>query len=474
MKKSIRAKLIAIILFVNMGVIALMWIMSVLMFKPMYYASTQNELSQMMNSVVTAIDNSGLTRDTLEEISGFINAGVCIEIADSNGKGIVLFEGIGDACQLHGAKDSSSIYAQQRTIDSIEAINLREQVRRHSRDYYNIHLVDELENRQALKGTFYEGMYTIIVSTNLSRTDSIVSIVSTQLQTATIVGLLLAVLASAIITAWFLHPMTKLSNATKEIAKGNYDVKVEIDTTDEIGQLAHDFNIMTEEIKRSQELQRELIASISHDLRTPLTIIKGYAESIKDITGDNKEIREQQLQTIIDEADRLSGMVGSSLEYAKLKQGAYKLNVVQFDIADMCQDIVEMYSHKAAEENKSIAYSGPESVYVFADGQLMERVLHNFVSNALIHTPEQTRVMVAVKIQDNGKVKISVFDSGEGIRQEDIPHLFDKYYRARKGEGGTGTGLGLAIVKSIMENHNFKYGVKSEAGLGTEFWFEMK
>ncbi|MBQ7007194.1 MAG: HAMP domain-containing histidine kinase [Oscillospiraceae bacterium] len=473
MRSSIRAKLIAIILFVNMGVIALMWIMSVLMFKPMYYASTQNELSRMMNSVVSAIDTNGLTKTALEEISGFINAGVCIEIADENGKGIVLFEGIGDACQLHGAKDTSSIYAKQRTIDSLEAIALREEVREYSRQYYNIHLVDELSNRQAVKGHFYNDRYTIIVSTNLSRTDSIVTIVSTQLQTATIVGLVLAVLASAVITMWFLHPITKLSNATKEIAKGNYDVKVELDTTDEMGQLAHDFNMMTEEIKRSQELQRELIASISHDLRTPLTIIKGYAESIKDITGDNKTIRDQQLQTIIDEADRLSGMVGSSLEYAKLKQGAYKLNIVQFDIADMCQEIVEVYTNKAEKENRHIAYSGPESVYVFADPQLMERVLHNFVSNALLHTPEQTRVTIAITIQENGKIKISVYDSGSGIKQEDIPHLFDKYYRARKGEGGTGTGLGLAIVKSIMENHNFNYGVKSEEGLGTEFWFEI-
>ena len=473
MKSSIRAKLIAIILVVNMAVIALMWVMSVLMFKPMYYASTQTELGRMMNSVEEAIDENGLTKTTLDEISGFINAGVCIEIADEYGKGVVLFEGIGDACQLHSAKNHSSIFSQQRTIDSVEAVALREDVRQYARQYYNIHLVDELNNRQAVKGTFYNDKYTIIVSTNLSRTDTIVTIVSTQLQTATIVGLLLAILASAIITMWFLHPITKLSNATKEIAKGNYDVKVELNTEDEMGQLAHDFNLMTEEIKRSQELQRELIASISHDLRTPLTIIKGYAESIKDITGDNKPIRDQQLQTIIDEADRLSGMVGSSLEYAKLKQGAYKLNIVQFDIVDMCQEIVDLYSHKAEEENKSITYSGPESVYVFADPQLMERVLHNFVSNAILHTPENTRVTIAIKIGENGKIRISVYDSGEGIKKEDIPHLFDKYYRARKGEGGTGTGLGLAIVKSIMENHNFQYGVNSGEGLGTEFWFEI-
>ena len=166
-------------------------------------------------------------------------------------------------------------------------------------------------------------------------------------------------------------------------------------------------------------------------------------------------------------------MVGSVMEYTKLSQGVHKLNIVQFDIADMCKDIVYVYSNKALADNKSIVYSGPEDAYVFADAQLMERAIHNFVSNALLHTPENTRVVVAVKVQDSGRVKVSVFDSGSGIRQEDIPHLFDKYYRARKDEGRSGSGLGLAIVKSIMENHNFRYGVESTEGLGTEFWFEI-
>ena len=350
---------------------------------------------------------------------------------------------------------------------------LRKAVRENARDNYNIHLEDELGNRQAVKGRFYAGEYTIIVSTNISRTDSIVAIVSSQLQTASIIAIILSLLVATIMSTWFMTPIMKMSNATKEIAKGNYNVKLEVKSQDEIGRLASDFNHMAEEIQHSHNMQKELLASISHDLRTPLTIIKGYAESIKDITGDNKEIRDQQLTTIIDETDRLSNMVGSVMEYTKLSQGVHKLNIVQFDIADMCKDIVYVYSNKALADNKSIVYSGPEDAYVFADAQLMERAIHNFVSNALLHTPENTRVVVSVKVQDSGRVKVSVFDSGSGIRQEDIPHLFDKYYRARKDEGRSGSGLGLAIVKSIMENHNFRYGVESTEGLGTEFWFEI-
>ena len=472
MRSNIRRKLTALIFLVNMAIIALTWFMAVFMFKPMYYAVTQAELSKMMNKVVTAIElDGGITENTLEEISGFINIGTCIDIADAKGNGLVLFEGIGDACQLHSEGSNDNFFDQQRKIDSTVVRNLRKEIREYSRQNYNAHFQDDLGNIQAIKGRFYDGQYTIIVSTNLARTESIVSIVSSQLQTASIIGIILSILIATIMSHWFMSPLLKLSAATKEIAKGNYDVKVEIANKDEFGQLAKDFNLMTEEIQHSHELQRDLIANISHDLRTPLTIIKGYAESIKDITGENKEIRDQQLTTIIEETDRLSEMVGSVMEYTKLSQSTYKLNIVQFDIADMCQDIVEMYNYKAIKEGKSISYAGPQQIYVFADAALIERVIHNFVSNALVHTPPETRVGVAINVTEEGKVKVSVYDSGQGIKQEDIPHLFDKYYRARKDEGRTGSGLGLAIVKSILENHNFQYGVESREGLGTEFWF---
>ncbi len=475
MRNNIRRKLTVLIFLVNIVIIALTWFMAVFMFKPMYYAMTQAELSKTMNKVVTAIElDGGITDKTLDEISGFINVGTCIDIADSSGNGMVLFEGIGDACLLHSEGGNDNFFDQQSKINSSAVKELRRKIREHNRPNYNAHYQDALGNTQIVKGRFYDNQYTIIVSTNLARTESIVSTVSSQLQTASILGVFLSLIIATIMSHWFMSPLLKLSAATKEIAKGNYETKVEITSKDEFGQLAEDFNLMTEEIQNSRELQRDLIANISHDLRTPLTIIKGYAESIKDITGDNKEIRDQQLTTIIEETDRLSAMVGSVMEYTKLSQSTYKLNIVQFDIADMCKDIVEMYSQKAAQEGKSISYSGPEQVYVFADAALIGRVIHNFVSNALVHTPENTRVGVAVKITDDGKVKVSVYDSGHGIKQEDIPHLFDKYYRARKDEGKSGSGLGLAIVKSVLENHNFPYGVESREGLGTEFWFIIK
>ncbi len=476
MKTSIRNKLTALILAVCLSIILLIWLTTALFFKPMYYTMTQTELSGILSKTAKTIKNSDghLTQDVISEIQSIVESGVCIEISDEFGTGLVLMEGIGDACQLHGSKDTDkSIFTQQRRLNTNRALQLRTDVR--STGNYTGNLTDEYNNNQLVQGTFLNNKYAIIVSTNLARTDSIVQIVLSQLQTATFIAVILALVASAVLSNWFIQPLTTLSKATQEVSKGNYKVKIQIPkgAKDEIGQLANDFNIMTREIESSQQMQKELIASISHDLRTPLTIIRGYAESIRDITGDKPELREGQLNTIIDETDRLSKMVNSVLEYARLSQDALKLNIVQYNMGDMCSDIADIYSHKAESEGKLVEYDGPEVVYVMADASLIERVMHNFVSNALIHTPPQTAVKIKVELLAEGKVKVNVIDYGEGISEEDQKHLFDKYYRSRKSSGKQGTGLGLAIVKTILENHGFEYGVDSETGKGSNFWFVM-
>ncbi len=460
-------------------VILIIWITTVVFFRPAYYAATQSELSRILSFSTKVIDDSenGLTSREIDKISSYINYGVCIEISDEFGNGLALMEGIGDGCQLHGAAEYSSFgafYSDQKKLNTVKSLELRRIVR--DEGTYTGSLTDEYGNRQLVKGKYLEKGYCVIVSTNLTRVDSVVEIVESQLRMVTIISIILALLLSAVLSNWFIKPIRSLSKATKEIAGGNYDVKLEVphfSQEDEIGQLAGDFNAMVTEIESSQEMQRELIAGISHDLRTPLTIIKGYAESIRDITGDDPETRRQQLNTIIGETDRLSEMVNSVMEYAKVSRGADKLNIVQYNMADMCEEIVDIYSNRAASENKTITYEGPDTVYVFADASLIERVMHNFVSNALIHTPPGTRVKIKISVLENGKVRVSVADSGEGIDENDKKHIFDRYYRARKESGKPGTGLGLAIVKAILENHKFEYGVESEVGKGAEFWFIM-
>ncbi len=478
MKVSIRNKLTWLILAICLSIIAFTCIVPVVFFKPLYYTMTQVELTSVLSKTIRTIsDNDGqLDSSVIEDITSYVRSGYCIEIADEFGNGLVLMEGVGDGCQLHGESEVGtgySLYADQRRLNTQAAVELRQLVR-NSKTFLGS-FTDNYGNRQPVQGKYWNNKYTIIASTSLAQTDTVARVVYSQLRTVIFFSIIMALVISALMSNWFIKPLVQLSKATKQIASGHYDVQIEVPEgpTDEIGQLAEDFKSMAKEIENSQEMQKELISGITHDLRTPLTIIKGYAESIRDITGKNEEIRNQQLNTIIDETDRLSKMVNSVLEYSKLTQGGYKLNVVQYNMADMCLDIVDIYSDKAQKEGKSITYEGPDTAYVMADAQLIERVMHNYVSNALLHTPENTNVTVKMSLLENGKVKISVIDSGAGISEEDQKHIFERYYRSRKADGKQGTGLGLAVVKTIMENHNFEYGVNSELGKGSEFWFIM-
>ncbi len=470
--KSLKSKLTIAFIAVCFVVIMMIWAVLSLSFAETYYAATQLEIATTLEKAVNVLDDSEHTFDdeTIDEISEYMSQGFCIEVADANGDGVLLLEGIGDACQLHGAKEDE-VFSDQRRLNTDLSKEIREEVQ--ANESYNQDLIDDYGNTQILRGKLTDMDYSVIVSTNLARTDSIVGIVSNQITIITFFAIILAFIISSMFATNFTRPIAVLSKAAKEIAKGNYRVKLKIQEgkDDEIVQLAKDFNTMVEEIESTQEMQKDLIANISHDLRTPLTIIKGYAESIKDITGDNKEMRENQLETIIDETDRLSLMVASVLEYSKLNQKTYKLNVVQYDIAEMLKDIVDFYSYSANVDEKEIVYEGLESAFIFADASLIERVLHNFVSNALLHTSKGENIVASVTNLEDGKIKVSIKDFGDGIAKEDIKHIFDRYYRSRKDTGKQGTGLGLTIVKSILENHGFEYGVESDIGKGSEFYF---
>ncbi len=470
--KSLKSKLTVAFITVCFAVIMMIWAVLSLSFSETYYAATQLELNNTLGKTVDALNEGEHSFDdaTVDEIANYMSQGFCIEVADPDGTGILLLEGIGDACQLHGAAEDDP-YSDQRRLNTEISKEMRELVEQN--ETYIQDLVDDYGNSQLLRGSVTDEEYTVIVSTNLARTDSIINIVSNQITMATFFAIILAFIMSSAIATNFTKPIAVLSKATKEIAKGNYQIKLKIQDgkEDEIVQLAKDFNTMVQEIENTQDMQKDLIANISHDLRTPLTIIKGYAESIKDITGDNKEMRENQLATIIDETDRLSLMVGSVLEYSKLNQKTYKLNVVQYDIVEMLKDIVDIYSYRAQTEGKEIRYEGADTAFIFADAGLIERVLHNFISNALLHTSQGQNIVASVTLMEDGKIKVAVRDYGSGIEKEDIKYIFDRYYRSRKDTGKQGTGLGLTIVKSILENHGFEYGVNSEINKGSEFYF---
>jgi signal transduction histidine kinase len=224
-----------------------------------------------------------------------------------------------------------------------------------------------------------------------------------------------------------------------------------------------------------EQLRKDLIANVSHELRTPLSLIRGYAETIRDVSGNVPEKRERQLDIIIEESERLSKIVDDILNLSQMQAGYLNLNPGRFMINKTIEDAVKRYDILSEKTGIKIIFENTGDIIVTADEQRIEQVLYNLINNAFNHTPEGGSITVKV-IDGQHTVKVEVSDTGTGISDEDIKHVWDRYYKADKTSGRkmVGTGLGLAIVKSILDAHKALYGVESKKGTGTTFWFELQ
>ena len=192
------------------------------------------------------------------------------------------------------------------------------------------------------------------------------------------------------------------------------------------------------------------------------------------MTGSDAEKRTAQLDVIVDETDRLSALVNSVMELSKVSCGTDKPDLVEFDMAQLCDEVAQRYEGVCAQNGYTLSLELPENVCcnVYADPAMMERVLHNLLGNAMHHIGADRTFILRVIPKENKVTRIEIEDHGNGIPKEDLPYIFDRYYRSRSDAGKVGTGLGLSITKAILQSHGFRFGVDSTVGQGTCFWFE--
>lgn len=318
-----------------------------------------------------------------------------------------------------------------------------------------------------------KGAYIFVLS-QLQPIDSVIAVIQSQFVLITLIALLMAAVIAYVIARRFSKPVEKLTSSARELALGNTNVDFECEEAFfEISDLSKALNYASAELNKSAEFRRELMANVSHDLRTPLTMIKMYAEMIRDISGDNKEKREKGLQIIIDETDRLSLLVNDILELSKIENTQLNFDIKAFDICKTITSVLERFS-VMVQKGYSFDLEAPEQVYVLGDEARIEQVIYNLLSNAINYTGEDLKVKIRITKKFDC-AKIEIIDSGEGISQEDLANIWDRYYRSKTHiRSQIGTGLGLSIVKTILIAHNADFGIESTIGVGSDFWFELK
>ncbi len=270
-------------------------------------------------------------------------------------------------------------------------------------------------------------------------------------------------------------PIENLTASARELSNGNYNVKFDGSAFTETKELAKALNKASYEMEKTDFYQREIIANVSHDLKTPLTMIRSYAEKIIDISGDNKAKRDADLNVIISETERLNRLVTDMLSVSNLQSNNVEMHMETFDLVEAARDVYESFLVLASSEGFDIQFHPCKPAYVVGDRSRLMQVMTNFVSNAVKYSGDNKFVDIKLS-RSSKKVTFHCIDHGMGIPADEISHVWDKYYRtsANHERDIEGTGLGLSIVKGLLNLHNANYGVESEEGKGSDFWFEME
>ncbi|MGG0177662.1 sensor histidine kinase [Gottfriedia acidiceleris] len=265
-------------------------------------------------------------------------------------------------------------------------------------------------------------------------------------------------------------PMIEMEKATREIAKGNLNTKVQIKSNDEVGSLAHAINDLSIELNNYRTNRSELLANISHELRTPISYLKGYAQLIN--SHKYRDIKElEDYSGIIEkESDRLAKLIQDLFELSKMEEGQIKLYIQSVDIEDIIEAVIQKVKFKAAKKNINLIFNVENELpLIISDGSRVEQIIINLIENAINYTESGEIVVTAKFIKKS--IMVSIKDTGVGISDEDLPFIFDRFYRVEKSRSREmgGTGLGLAIVYELVKQLQGSITVKSEIRKGTEF-----
>lgn len=384
--------------------------------------------------------------------------------ARREGFNTVLMTTDGRICAPYNYDDSHNAYEEIKKILGDEAVG-------NSLTYRSGNLICYASKLEVRNSQYYLHVtYSVTVVTQT------VGSLQLYLLIVGIVLICLALLVSYVFSRRLTDGLHTLSDTAVSLAKGDYGVQFTNADYKELASLSNSLNYVRDEVKKSEDFQHEILANVTHDLKTPLTMIKAYASMIKEISGDNKEKREKHLQVIIDEADRLTGLVNDVLSVSKLQANISEMNLKVFNLTDLVYSIINKFGYLQESQGYTFMTDIDSDLYTRADAEKISQVIYNLLGNAANYTGGDKTVYISLKSSmDGSRVRFSVRDTGKGISKEELPEIWNRYYRSKENHSRPvkGTGLGLSIVKAILENHSFDFGVDSEVGKGSAFWVDF-
>lgn len=450
-KNSLKIYIWLFLIGFSIFILCFLWLFQIIFLGTYYKSYKTEELDKAATDLRQAVT---LDTDTIENIAQ--KRDICIEIYGNNTYVSTISN---KGCMEFGNRNFK---VKKDFIDS----GLLEQ-------HYNL-INDKFQNETLIYALKLDKNIYAFINASLEPLDSTITILSNQFIFTTIIVLILSLVIGYFISRKLSKPITKISDEAKKLADGNFSANFKTSSDIyEISELADSLNYAKDELFKTESLKRDLMANVSHDLKTPLTMIKAYAEMVRDITYNNKEKREENLNTIIDETDRLTLLVNDILDLSATQSGNTTLNIEEIDLIELINQVIKRFNILTTKENYHFIFNHPDKVIIKADNKRLYQVIYNLVNNAINYTGDDKKIYINI-IEEKHKYKIEIKDTGKGIKKEDIKHIWDKYYHSDKKHkrNNYGTGLGLSIVKNILQTHNFKYGVTS-SNKGSTFYFEI-
>lgn len=478
-KLSIKWKIFLYILLFAAVMIVLLWLSQIVFLHDFYQAIKQGEIKDAAQIIEQNIDNEDI--DTL--IERIIHRyDVCVRIADMDGEDVYTSDIMPD-CIIHKMPAFQfSVLAKETEENGGSFLRIMPQIKFSGTEYDTQRFMGNVPPPDS--GVVESMIYTKTITTSDGQTmllalnsvitpvNSTVETLKVQLLYITFILIGCALVVALIISRHVGKPIIKINKAAKKLAKAEYDVRFEGEGYREIAELAATLNYAARELSKVDNLRKELIANISHDLRTPLTMITGYAEVMRDLPGENTP---ENVQIVIDEARRLTTLVNDVMDLSKLQAGTQAPNITRFNLTQMIRDIMLRYAKLKEQEGYRIAFESDGDIMVEADETRIGQVVYNLINNAITYAGEDKKITVRQLTKDE-VVRVEVEDDGEGIPKDQLPYIWERYYKVDKTHkrASVGTGLGLSIVKGILDMHAARYGVDSVEGKGSVFWFELK
>jgi len=452
---SFSSKTLAYFIAFSVTILLLLWFFQIIYLKYSY----ESYQVQNMNSLANTIQHANVTdlSATLEKIA--YQSEVCVEYFTNSGKNIH-YNTLMNGCAL--GKNNQEILKMEQ--DFMESDSLSKTIRLVNKEY---------EAKAYLYGIKMNSGTVFLYST-LEDVSGANAVLKNQLIYLTIIAIIFACVIAYFLSKKLTGPIIDITNKARKLGSGTPVTFPKYDII-EVKELAEVLDHAQIDMLKTDELRRDLMANVSHDLKTPLTMIKAYSEMVRDLSYKDDKKRNEHCNIIMDEVDRLNLLVTDILTLSKMQAHAEEIQLEEFDLIIEIKTILKRYEIIKETEDYHFILEAPSNAVVVADKSKINQVIYNLINNAINYTGKDKTITVKVK-KEKEYFLIEIKDTGKGINKEEINFIWNKYYKNDKNHqrNVVGTGLGLSIVKTILENHGFKYGVKSIKNKGTTFYFYVK